>query len=169
VDLTVFYLAHQPVSFQMGRYESNQTQYELQFPVGALKVRTRRRRRISSRTRGTLDDTSSDSAIELWDAHFAFSPNGTRMAQVAIAFQQQMLHHGSLLKKPILTISALLPKDSNVFQLIKSGDLEGLIKSLSLREARLTDRDSFGRCLLNVSAEDIIPWYDLINDFFSML
>ena len=82
-----------------------------------------------------------------------FSPTKPRTAQVAITFQQQILHHGSFLKKPILSVSALLPEDSKVFQLIKKGDMRGLMKSLSLREARLTDRDLDGRCLLNVCSE----------------
>ena len=82
-----------------------------------------------------------------------FSPNRPYMAQVAVTFQQQILHHGSFLTKPILSVSALLPEDSKVFQLIKNGDLKGLMKSLYLREARLTDRDLDGRCLLNVCFE----------------
>ena len=72
------------------------------------------------------------------------------MAQVAVAFQQQILHHGSYLAKPVLSVSALVPRDSKVFQLIEAGDLEGLVKSLSLKETRLTDRDRNGRCLLNI-------------------
>ena len=111
-----------------------------------------------------MAENSEDNDIELWDAHFDFSPNRPRMTQLKVAFQQQVLYHGSFLKKPVLTVSALLPEDSRVFQIIKEGDLEGLIRSLSLGEARLTDRDTEGRCLLNVSAEDASLWNRLVGN-----
>ena len=72
-------------------------------------------------------------------------------ARIALSFQQNMSYTGSFLRKPILTVSVLLPEDAEPFQLIEAGDLKGLIKSLSLKKTRLTDRDLRGRCLLNVS------------------
>ena len=108
---------------------------------------------MASRIREALAENSEDNDIELWDAHFDFLPNRPRMAHIAIGFQQQMLHHGSFLKMPTLTVSALLSEESKVFGLIAKRGLEGLIKSFSLWEARLTDRDFDGRCLLNVSAD----------------
>lgn len=62
-----------------------------------------------------------------------------------------MLYEGSFLNKPILSVSALLPLDSPVFRSIESGDLNSLVKMLTLREACLTNRDSDGRSLLYVS------------------
>ena len=72
-------------------------------------------------------------------------------ARIAVTFQQNMSYAGSFLRKPILSVSVLLPEDAEPFQLIKAGDLKGLLKSLSLKNSRLTDRDVEGRCLLNVS------------------
>ena len=72
-------------------------------------------------------------------------------ARIAVTFQQNMSYAGSFLRKPILSVSALLPEYAEPFQLIKAGDLKGLLKSLSLKKSRLTDRDVRGRCLLNVS------------------
>ena len=72
-------------------------------------------------------------------------------ARIAVTFQQNMLYTGSFLRKPILSVSVLLPEDAEPFKLIQAGDLTGLIKSLSLKKSRLTDRDLDGRCLLNVS------------------
>lgn len=115
-----------------------------------MSVRAHQRRRIASSSVQTPANTLQADILEFWDAHVIFSPNKSCMAQVAIAFQQQILHHGSFLTKPILSVSALLPEDSKVFQLIKEGDLKGLMKSLSLRESRVTDRDLDGRCLLKV-------------------
>lgn len=72
-------------------------------------------------------------------------------ARIAVTFQQNMLATGSFLRKPILSVSVILPEDAEPFRLIKAGDLKGLLKSLSLKNSRLTDRDVEGRCLLNVS------------------
>lgn len=72
-------------------------------------------------------------------------------ARIAVTFQQNMSYTGSFLRKPILSVSVLLPEDAEPFQLIEAGDLKGLLKSLSLKKSRLTDRDVQGRCLLNVS------------------
>lgn len=58
---------------------------------------------------------------------------------------------GCLLKTPILSVSALLPGDSEVFRVIENGELDRLMKMLSLKEVSLADRDLQGRCLLNVS------------------
>ena len=72
-------------------------------------------------------------------------------ARIAVTFQQNISYTGSFLRKSILSVSVLLPEDAEPFKLIAAGDLKGLIKSLSLKTSRLTDRDVRGRCLLNVS------------------
>ena len=82
-------------------------------------------------------------------------PNARRRNQIAVFLQQRMLYEGSFLYKPLLTISALLPSDSEVFHLVSGGDVPGLIKLLSSRDACLNDRDWMGRSLLNVSDSSI--------------
>ena len=77
-------------------------------------------------------------------------------ARIAMAFRQNMFYTGSFLRSPILSVSVLLPEDAEPFQLIEAGDLKGLIKSLSLKRSRLSDRDLEGRCLLNVSILGIL-------------
>ena len=85
------------------------------------------------------------------EATIAFVSDGSDAARIAMAFRQDMFYTGSFLRKPILSVSVLLPEDAEPFKLIRAGDLIGLIKSLSLKKSRLTDRDLDGRCLLNVS------------------
>lgn len=51
-----------------------------------------------------------------------------------------------------LTYSRIVPQDSTIFIFIKVGDLSGLQKLLNDKQAFLSDRDTNGRCLLNVSA-----------------
>ena len=82
-------------------------------------------------------------------------PNARRRTQIAIFLQQRMLHEGSFLYRPLLSISALLPSNSEVFSLVSEGNVPGLIKLLSSRDASLNDRDLSGRSLLNVSENPV--------------
>ena len=88
---------------------------------------------------------------ESLEASFTFLPNNAQNPWISVDFKQSMSYEGSFLRRPALSVSAILPKDSEVFRLIAEGDLNGLIRSLSLKRAFLTDRDIDGRCLLNVS------------------
>ncbi|KAI9703762.1 MAG: hypothetical protein M1836_007532 [Candelina mexicana] len=92
---------------------------------------------------------SQDGDLGTLEASISFVPNAPQTTQIAVLFQQKMLSGDSVFKKPILSISALLPNNSEVFRLIEAGDLDSLIKKLSLREFSLTDRDIRGRSLLN--------------------
>ncbi len=89
--------------------------------------------------------------MESLDVSIAFLSKTSNAARIAMAFQQNMFYTGSFLRNPILSVSVLLPEDAEPFQLIEAGDLKGLMKSLSLKRSRLSDRDLKGRCLLNVS------------------
>jgi hypothetical protein len=53
--------------------------------------------------------------------------------------------------KPKITYQAMIPNYSEIFRLIKSGQLEEFIKALDQGTASLTDRDEQGRTLLSVS------------------
>ncbi|KAL8794401.1 MAG: hypothetical protein Q9195_002988 [Heterodermia aff. obscurata] len=77
--------------------------------------------------------------------------NARRRTQIAVFLQQRMLHEGSFLYRPLLSISALLPSNSEVFRLVSWGDVPGLVELLSSRDACLNDRDLMGRSLLNYS------------------
>lgn len=83
-------------------------------------------------------------------------PDARRRTRIAVFLQQRMLHEGSFLYRPLLSISALLPRNSKVFDLVSEGDVPGLIKLLSSRDACLNDRDLMGRSLLNVSNSSIV-------------
>ena len=107
-------------------------------------------RRFSNSSQDCAQGTPTD-LPEVLEVSFAFLPNNFKKPRIAVSFQQRLSYEGSFLKKPALSISALLPPDSEVFQSIEKGDLNGLIQSLSLRKAFLTDRDLEGRSLLNVS------------------
>ena len=117
---------------------------------GNFILRTRRKiRNVAATQRKPAKDAQSDD-LEALEASLTFVPNASQTAQVVVTFQQSMLYEGSLLKRPILCVSAMLREDSKVFQSIENGNLIELIKLLSGREAHLSDRDYRGRSLLNV-------------------
>lgn len=145
------YLASRPLALAMARYKTKSTHCQRSSRYGTITVRARRKYRIIGPIpQDCTQDTQNDTP-EILEMSFAFLPNIPQTPRIAVDFQQRMSYEGSFLKKPALSVSALLPRDSEVFRLILNGDLDGLIKSLSLREAFLTDRDCDGRCLLNVS------------------
>ena len=153
VDLKLIHCsstALQPWKANTETWNSRQTHREWKSSHGTVTLHTRHNRRIVADSSRETDKDKNDELLEILEASIAFLPNHTQAARIAVAFQQSMYYGGSTLKHPILTVSVLLPDDSKVFQLIKNGDLEGLIKALSLKEVRLNDRDSRGRCLLNV-------------------
>ncbi len=111
---------------------------------------------------GTISHECTQDTItdipELLEASFTFLPNNAQNPWISVNFKQSMSYEGSFLRRPALSVSAILPRDSEVFRLIEDGDLNGLIQSLSLRKAFLTDRDLDGRCLLNVSIDKSVHW-----------
>ncbi len=50
----------------------------------------------------------------------------------------------------IITYHAMIPNNSEVFKIIKLGELEELLRALEAKTVSLTDRDEDGRSLLNV-------------------
>ena len=51
----------------------------------------------------------------------------------------------------MITYQAMIPNDSEIFNIMKFGELEDLLEALEAKTASLTDRDEEGRSLLNVS------------------
>ena len=116
-----------------------------------MTVRKRRKYRTIGGTQQDGTQNAQSTTPEILEVFFEFLPINPQAPRIAVDFQQRMSYQGSFLRKPVLSVSALLPRDSEIFWLIEGGDLDGLMKSLSLKKAFLTDRDYHGRCLLNVS------------------
>ncbi len=115
-----------------------------------------------------MQDTRIDFP-EILEASFSFLPKNFQNPRIAVKIQQMNSYEGSFLKKPALSISTLLPPDAESFRLIKEGDLNGLIRLLSLREAFLTDRDLEGRSLLSVSIVRTVQRGPTNSFYYSML
>ena len=145
------YVASRPVTLAAARYKRRNTHYQHPAQNGIVTFRARRKyRRIDTISHDCTQDTITD-IPELLEATFTFLPKNAQNPWISVNFKQSMSYEGSFLRRPALSVSAILPADSEVFRLIEKGDLNGLIQSLSLRKAFLTDRDLDGRCLLNVS------------------
>lgn len=70
---------------------------------------------------------------------------------ILLSFCHQAFASHSVSIAPAITYSRALPEDSTIFNVVRAGDLGELQKMLRDREAFLSDRDTRGRCLLNVS------------------
>lgn len=79
----------------------------------------------------------SDSKISLFRVVFDFTPH--------------------LDPTPKISYQAMIPNDSEVFEIVISGQVEKLIGALEKGTTSLTDRDEQGRSLLNVSCHGDLP------------
>ena len=155
------HLASRP--FTLAAARKRNTHYQHQSRNGKVTIQARRKyRRLGTPSQDFAQKTRSDTPESL-EVSFAFLPNNPQNPRIAVNFHQRLLYEGSFLKKPALSISALLPHDSEVFHLIEEGNLSGLVQLLSLGEASLTDRDQQGRCLLHVSINPTLQCGGLNN------
>ena len=154
-------VASPPVTLAAAKYKTRNTHYQRPAQNGTVTFRARRKyRRLGTISHDCAQDTMTD-IPELLEASFTFLPNNAQNPWISVDFKQTMSYEGSFLRRPALSVSAILPEDSEVFRLIREGDLKGLIQSLSLRKAFLTDRDTDGRCLLYVSIDKPVRCGDL--------
>ena len=166
------YIASRPVTLAAAKYKTRNTHYQRLAQNGTVTFRARRKyRRIGTISHDCTQDTITDIPESL-EASFTFLPNNAQNPWISVDFRQNISYEGSFLRRPALSVSAILPKDSEVFRLIEKGDLSSLIQSLSLRKVFLTDRDIDGRCLLNVSIDKPVHYGDhakiSLNSMLSM-
>ena len=125
------YLASRPVTLAVAKYETRNTHYQRPAHNGTVTFRARRKyRRIGTISHDCTQDTMTD-VPESLEASFTFLPNNAQTPWISVDFKQSMLYEGSFLRRPALSVSAILPRDSEVFRLIERGDLNGLIPYLS--------------------------------------
>jgi hypothetical protein len=71
-------------------------------------------------------------------------------------FIQKILRSGVFSLSPTLSFHAIVPDDSLIFELVRQGNVKGLVEELQNGRASLTDCDSHGRSLLGVRACHIL-------------
>ena len=106
---------------------------------------------IRATSHNVMTDISADETSESFDVSVIYVPSNPSKAHVAFSLSQRTFLEGCSFRNPVLSVSAMIPDDSEVFRVIKNGDLDRLVRMLALRQASLADRDTRGRCLLNVS------------------
>ena len=78
------------------------------------------------------------------------SERTTFKTKVSTSFQRKITRNGYFSLKSTLSFSAIIPDSSEIFTLVRTGDLEGIIKHVQQGQASLTNCDLKGRSLLNV-------------------
>lgn len=146
----------QPWTVVSDKPKFKNTYYHRASRNGRFMIQTRRKNQGHATDYHGVERNSQSDELDFLEASLTFVPNAPNTNQIVVTLNQRKLYEGVFLGNPILSFSAVLPDDSKVFQLIEFGDLEGLTKMLILGEARLSDRCSSGRSLLNVSMTEII-------------
>jgi hypothetical protein len=100
----------------------------------------------TSRISDAEENTSTATDRE-FGAKVAIVPSYSRTSRFRVVFDITP-HLGP---KPKITYQAMIPNDSEIFNLIKFGKVEEFIEALERGTASLTDRDEQGRSLLHVS------------------
>ncbi len=96
------------------------------------------------------DEDTIDSTDEAFAARMAIVPSRNLPSSFRIVFD----FTPRLSPSATITYQAMIPNDSEVFRIVRSGQVKELIKALDKGTARLTDRDEEGRSLLNVSCHE---------------
>ena len=130
-------------------YHTNKV-YAKKTDAGSLVVRARCTKGFSVISKNS-SEAVTDETQRTFDISVSYLPPSSNKTHIAIFLSQHQVEEGCVLRSPMLCVSALLPKESEVFQVIENGDLNRLHRMLWTREASLNDRDTSGRCLLNVS------------------
>jgi hypothetical protein len=131
------------------RMISTSTYTEYRTKAGDISLLVRKRK--SNDTSG-----SSDEPPETISVTIGFLPNGhTHERRQRVRFQasylQMILRCGSTSSPtPTISLSAVLPADSEVFTMAKNGDLKGIIHLCADGKASLSDCDTNGWSLLTV-------------------
>ncbi|KAG8526650.1 uncharacterized protein KY384_008079 [Bacidia gigantensis] len=134
-----------------GEYTSEYCYFTQETINGVLSTLVRTRRCASKPSSSSANGQSNNNDIEYRDIRAEFLSREPNNILVTALIQQRITSSENILTKPNIVVSMTLPDDAEAFELIKAGNLDGLIESLNSKRTRLTDRDLEGRCLLNVS------------------
>lgn len=119
-----------------------------------VSTNKRRQKRMDGRYYELLDG-SGDTASE-FTAEIRFQPIYSKTMYTVSVSQIQTLS-GSLSGIPGLTVNNILPKDSLVFQVAATGQVEDLLQLFAAGKADIHDHDINGKSLLHVSTTSPKP------------
>jgi len=120
-----------------------------QFPCGRLDISFWD---VIEKSRFKVVEEDGESTTTDIAATLSIIPNDTKKSASSLTFSFT-LHINPLVK---ISYQAMKPNDSEVFKIVKFGDVETLIRAIESGSASLTDQDEKGRSLLSVSPVDIV-------------
>jgi hypothetical protein len=118
---------------------------------GVVTVARTKRRHILPRN----GNYSSDQSEDIFDASISFLPRNSdskSKKMFTFSFHRHALHDRILSTIPRLAVNNVLPADSAVFTVVKSGQFDIFQEMLRDGKASLRDHDEYGRSLLSVIA-----------------
>ena len=122
--------------------------------VGAVFVQVKKRRLMGNadHSENNILIIKPDQEVEdIFEGTVNFITKRTdRQTKISTSFLQRVTKEGFFSLKPRLSFCAIIPDNSEIFALVESGDLKGIINHLQQRIASLSDCDPEGRTLLNV-------------------
>jgi hypothetical protein len=99
-----------------------------------------------------MPDEEADSGFVHFAAKIEFIPKQASLpAKILARFEQSFESFGFNMINPTIMLYTIIPDDSEVFRVIKDGDLRGLVTLLEERKASVRDCNASGRSLLSVS------------------
>lgn len=119
-----------------------------------MSVQVKRRRLLKNANQGETNILAGkpDQEVEdIFEGIVSFIPKKTDWrTKISTSFFQRLTKDGFFSLSPRLSFCAIIPDSSEIFVLVKDGDLKGIINHLQQGKASLSDCDSEGRTLLNV-------------------
>ena len=104
------------------------------------------------------EDEGPNNTAEVFVASITFIPKDARFGyKISSSFLQTLTADEALSRIPTLSFCRMIANDSQVFSLVREGELDGLLTLLEGRQATLTDCDEEGRSLLSASLLDFQP------------
>ena len=122
--------------------------------LGRVSVLVKRRRlfKNSEPRIDVLTDEIDQQVENVFEGTVSLIPErDVSRTKISASFVQKWTKNGHFSLKPSLSFCAVIPDNSHIFSLTSKGDLKGIINHIQHGHASLTDCDSKGRTLLNVS------------------
>lgn len=98
-------------------------------------------------------ESNSPEVTEIFLGSFSLLPanNNKHQTKISASFCQSIMNEGYSILHPLMSFCSVIPNNSPVFEVVRTGDVGALIELFSTGAAAPTDCDTEGRSLLNVS------------------
>lgn len=110
-------------------------------------------------SRGLAQKSDSLDVTEMFSGNLSLLPasHNKHQTKLSASFCQRIMKEQCSILHPLMSFCSVKPDNSAVFQLVKSGTVNEIIRLFDTRKAAPTDCDTRGRSLLNVSFNESFP------------